>query len=552
MQNLCLPGPGNGAKIPDMEKQRRIFIYLALLAGVLCVQWSAGRGAGEIFADSLNVGENEQDAESIAADPDPDASIKQIAALIPCKDMIDDGLYQSIRRRTQEAMDRGATYMIYEIGTYGGLVKSGDDISKYFILEAGKDIRTVAYVTTEAISAGAMISVACQDIIMLENTTIGDCAPIIMGGELEGVEREKAESFIRAAFMRAAEANDYPAALLKSMVTRQLEIWQVKNKATGEKEFFEKDFLPDDPNIYDIKNKRLVVKDDELLTLTASQAKKFGIARTVVEDLDGVLDFLAERDGVEFADEVIEFETLWSEEMVRMINSPAVMGVLVLLAMLGAYTELNTPGLGLPGAVAVICVVIIVGSKYLVGMANWVEVAVFCLGLVLLAVEIFVLPGFGVAGVAGIICIGAGLFGMLIKNPPDQVPWPTTEMDWTLLSQYFVAISIAFIAFLFSAYFLSKYLPKVEFLSGLTLLPAVKAAEVEHGVAATAPPEGRKEGVSVGDAGVVTAPLRPIGSARFGDMVVDVVAEGQYLENGEEVEIIQIHGNRVVVKGKLS
>ena len=543
-------GLGNGAKIPDMEKQRRIFVYLAVLAGVLFVQWSVGRGAGEIFAGSLNASEDQQDTESIAVDPAPDVCAKQIAALIPCKDMIDDGLYQSIRRRTQEAMDRGATYMIYEIGTYGGLVKSGDDISKYFILEAGKDIRTVAYVTTEAISAGAMISVACQDIIMLESTTIGDCAPIIMGGELEGVEREKAESFIRAAFMRAAEANDYPAALLKSMVTRQLEIWQVKNKATGENEFFEKDFLPDDPNVYDIKNKRLVVKDDELLTLTASQAEKFGIARTVVEDLDGVLDFLAERDGVEFADEVIEFETLWSEEMVRKINSPAVMGVLVLLAMLGAYTELNTPGLGLPGAVAVICVIIIVGSKYLVGMANWVEVAVFCLGLVLLAVEIFVLPGFGVAGAAGIICIGAGLFGMLIKNPPDQVPWPTTEMDWTLLSQYFVAISIAFIAFLFSAYFLSKYLPKVEFLSGLTLSPAVKAAQIEHGVAATAPPESRKEGVSVGDAGVVTAPLRPIGSARFGDMVVDVVAEGQYLENGVEVEIIQIHGNRVVVKEK--
>ena len=110
-----------------------------------------------------------------------------LAVIIPCKGLIDDGLYKSIRRRTSEAIEMGADYLIYEIQTYGGVLKSGDDISKYFILEVGKKYRTVAYITTEAISAGAMISVACRDIVMLENTTIGDCAPIVMGGTLEGV-----------------------------------------------------------------------------------------------------------------------------------------------------------------------------------------------------------------------------------------------------------------------------------------------------------------------------------------------------------------------------
>lgn len=97
--------------------------------------------------------------------------------VIPCKDMIDEGLYESIKRRTQIALDDGAKYLIYEIGTYGGLLKSADEIAKYFILDVGKKARTVAYVTSEAISAGALISVSCQDIVMLENTTIGDCAP---------------------------------------------------------------------------------------------------------------------------------------------------------------------------------------------------------------------------------------------------------------------------------------------------------------------------------------------------------------------------------------
>jgi membrane-bound serine protease (ClpP class) len=97
--------------------------------------------------------------------------------------MIDNGLYKSIQRRTQIALDAGAEYLIYEIGTYGGLLESADDISKYFILDVAKKAHTVAYITTEAISAGAMISVSCQDIIMLENTTIGDCAPIQLGSK---------------------------------------------------------------------------------------------------------------------------------------------------------------------------------------------------------------------------------------------------------------------------------------------------------------------------------------------------------------------------------
>jgi len=393
------------------------------------------------------------------------------AAVIVCKGMIDDGLYKSIQRRTQTALDAGAEYLIYEISTYGGLLKSGDDISKYFILDVGKKAHTVAYVATEAISAGAMISVSCQDIIMLENTTIGDCAPIQIGAKLEGVEREKTESFTRAAFNRAAEANKYPAVLLKAMVTMQTEVYSVKNLKTGESEFFESHQLPKDSKKYDLDNKKLVVKDDELLTLTAAQAFEYGIARTVVKDLAGGLGFLAERDGVSFVGEPMELEMLWSEEMVRWLNSPAVMGILVMVALLGVYIELNTPGVGLPGLVAVICFVIIIGSKYLIGMANWVEVALFVVGVILLMVEIFVLPGFGIAGFLGIVCIIAGLFGMLIKNPPGKMPWPESQLDWQLFTNGVLGLLFGFVGFVFLAWIITKYLPRLQFLSGLTLVP---------------------------------------------------------------------------------
>ncbi|MFA5251204.1 MAG: hypothetical protein WC454_01290, partial [Phycisphaerae bacterium] len=303
------------------------------------------------------------------------------AAVIVCKGMIDDGLYKSIQRRTQIALDSGAEYLIYEISTYGGLLQSGDDIAKYFILDVAKKAHTVAYIATEAISAGAMISVSCQDIIMRKNTTIGDCAPIQMGAKLEGVEREKTESFTRAAFKRAAEANGYPDVLLKAMVTMQVEVYGIRNLKTSQYEFFEAEQIPKNQKEYDIKNKVLIDSDKELLTLTASKAVEYGVARAVVDSRAGVLDFLAKRDGVTFAGEPMALETSWSEEMVRWLNSPAVMAILVMLAMLGVYIEFSTPGVILPGLVAVICFVIIVGSKYLVGMANWVEVALFVFGI---------------------------------------------------------------------------------------------------------------------------------------------------------------------------
>jgi membrane-bound serine protease (ClpP class) len=474
------------------------------------------------------------------------------AAVIVCEGMIDDGLYRSIKRRTQIALDAGAEYVIYEINTYGGLLITADEISQYFILDVGKKVHTVAYITTKAISAGAMISVSCRDIIMRENTTIGDCAPITMGGKLEGVEREKAESATRAMFQRAAEANGYPAALLKAMVTMQTKVYGVKNLQTGKIEYFEDQQLPDDPNMYDLKGKELIVDDNELLTLTADQAFEHGIARAKVKDLDGALEYLEKRDGVTFAGKPMVLETLWSEEMVRWLNSPAVMAVLVMIALLGVYIEFNTPGLGLPGLVAVICFVIIVGSKYLIGLANWVEVALFVVGILLLLVEIFVLPGFGVAGILGIVCVMAGLFGMLIKNPPDKIPWPDNPENWYTFMNGLMGLAFGLLGFVVLAAILTKYLPKLQFLSGLILVPAIAKKGTEMEISMTTPNKLEPAGVKVGDVGRVVSKLRPAGKARFGDAIADVVAEAEFLDKGTQVRIIKIHGNRVVVKKQMT
>ncbi len=270
-----------------------------------------------------------------------------------------------------------------------------------------------------------------------------------------------------------------------------------------------------------------------------------------MKDLRGALDFLAKRDGVTFVGEPMVLETNWSEEMVRWINSPAVMAVLVMLAMLGVYIEFNTPGVGLPGLAAVICFTIIIGSKYLVGLANVVEIALFVLGILLLLIEFFVLPGFGIAGFLGIVCILAGLLGMLFKNPPGDEwykPWPQDAIAWSDFAWGVVGLSMGFVGFIVLAWVLSKYLPRIQFLSGLILAPSVPRQGGEIPVSMTTPPEGETVSVNLGDAGEVVSILRPTGKAKFGDAIVDVVAEAEFLDEGTKVEIIEIHGNRVVVK----
>jgi membrane-bound serine protease (ClpP class) len=470
------------------------------------------------------------------------------AARIVVTGMIDDGLYKSIQRRTDMALADGSSYLIYEIGTYGGLLQSADDIAKYFILDVGKRARTVAYIRTEAISAGAMISVSCQDIIMRENTTIGDCAPITMGSKLEGVEREKAESFTRAAFDRAAEANKYPQALLRAMVSMQLEVWRVENIETGKFEFFETDHLPTDANEWDLADKELIVRDDEILTLTAKKAAEYGIARAVVADVNEALVFLEKRDNVAFTTPTEVFETNWSEELVRLLNSPAVMSILVLLALLGVYVELNTPGVGLPGLVAVICFVIIIGSKYLTGLANWVEVAVFVIGVILLLVEFFIIPGFGITGALGIVFIIAGLVGMLVRNRPNEWPVPHGDFEWQVFIEGALGLLIGFGMFVVAAWLLAKHLPKLSTFSGLALVPPAGKKGDEFEASMTISPEAMGQKLKVGDKGKAVAKLRPAGKAKFGEAVVDVVCQADFIDTGVEIEIIEIHGNRVIVR----
>ena len=141
---------------------------------------------------------------------------------------------------------------------------------------------------------------------------------------------------------------------------------------------------------------------------------------------------------------------------------------------------------------------------------------------------------------------------MLIKNPPDKLPWPETTLDWQLFTNGVLGITLGFVGFILLAWLLTKYTPKLQFLSGLILMPTAPRQGDEVIVSMTTTPESGTMGVKVGDIGEVTYTLRPAGKVKFGECIVDCVAQAEFLDKGDKVRIIEIHGNRVVVKAEQS
>jgi membrane-bound serine protease (ClpP class) len=150
--------------------------------------------------------------------------------------------------------------------------------------------------------------------------------------------------------------------------------------------------------------------------------------------------------------------------------------------MLAIYMELKTPGVGLRESLQLYALRLSSRSRFLTGMATWWEVAVFAIGIILLAVEIFILPGFGVAGVLGILFILVSIFAILVPNRPDELPWPKPDLNnsqWDLVSSGAGGFMLGFIGFAVAAYALAKFLPKTVLLKGLILAPAQNRATIQ-------------------------------------------------------------------------
>ncbi len=279
-----------------------------------------------------------------------------------------------------------------------------------------------------------------------------------------------------------------------------------------------------------------VVRDDQLLEMSSGEAYAYGFSKAVIVNEDA----LKARFGIE---ELVRLVPSWTETLTFWLTSIYVRGFLMLIILLGAYVEFHTPGVGVPGLVSLICLGIFVGAPYLTGLANAWEVLLIVVGVGLLALEVFVIPGFGLAGISGIILMIAGLLATFIPEEPGRMfPLYFPELPETMqaLKNAVVTLVTSFFASLLGIAVLGRYLPQ---------MPLFRRIVPANPTPSQVLPDDPYRGLGrVGDIGQTEGPLRPSGKVRFSGMLIDVVTQGEFIDAHAKVEVIERRGSHTVVR----
>ncbi|MDR0305216.1 MAG: ATP-dependent Clp protease proteolytic subunit [Chitinispirillales bacterium] len=454
-------------------------------------------------------------------------SLNKKVVIVPVSGTVDHGMTAFIGRAVRDAQRHDNPLIVLEINTFGGQVDAAFNIVDSIVTCKAP---TVAFVTSKAISAGALIALAADQLVMCENTTIGDVAPLINTNEGPKMLGEKFQSPLRAKFRTLAAKNGYPETLAEAMVTEDIAVYEVRLSDTVL--YLDSARLADlSPSVKkQIQSTRLVVRSGELLTMTESEAKQYGFSKMTVSDLDEML----EKMGYENA-EIIRVDQNWSEGLVRLIA--ALSPLLMMLGFAALYIETRSPGFGVPGILGVICLALVFFGQYMVGLASHTELLLLVAGAVLLAVEIFVLPGFGFMGAAGIILI---MFGMVLSFQSFVIPAPELPWQYDIFMKNILRVSLSIlgsvlIIFIFFKYFFVRLSTVVK---GPYLSATLAGAQADCDMGFVP---------HVGDRGKAATPLRPSGRIYIGAESCDVVTDGQFIESGAEVVVSQINGNRIVV-----
>ena len=452
--------------------------------------------------------------------------------VIPVSGNVDPGMAAYMKRAlSQEDDTEKEVLYILDIDTFGGRVDAALDIVDTLLdVPPGK---TIAYVSGKAISAGALIALASSQLVMKHHTTIGDCAPITYSSEGPQILGEKFQSPLRAKFRALARRNGYPETLAEAMVTAEMEVYEII--INGEKKYLEKREFEDlsEKEKKAVTSKRTIVSEGQLLTMDDREAHQLGFSKMSVSDIDELIEKMGFEDAV-----VVRIEETWSESLVRFIGHIA--PILMLIGLAALYTEIQAPGFGLPGILGILLLALVFLNQYLVGLAHHTELLIIALGIVFLGVEIFVLPGFGIAGIAGIACIVVGLIlslqGFVLPDP--SLPW-----EKELFVKNISKVLGSFIgAFLLGVFVLKYLFPRFSRKSeGPYLMATLEGFHADSEQAAK---------VKAGDSGIALTFLRPSGKAQINDDMFDVITEGEFIEKGTPVFISRIKGNTIIVSAR--
>ena len=465
--------------------------------------------------------------------------------VIDIRNEIGSGLGTYISDSIQEAENAGTDAIVFDVDTPGGRVDSAINIIRSI---QDTQIPTIAFVNRQAISAGAMISIACNQIVMTSGGTIGDSAPVNIQGQEVG---EKAISYIQGTIRATAERENRNPDIAEAMVDKELILVKLTDGQIVK-------LLPEeyDTLLEEGEEMEILCAQGKLLTLSTQQALEYGFADAQAETLT---ELLAQYEIVEVSGtklplteggiaqrqrdlgvseinrlktlagaRVTEVEATLADRIVFFITNPLISSLLLSLGVLGILIEIRTPGFGIPGFIGLLCVGLFFGGHMLTKIgAEWAFL-LFLIGVGLIVLEVFVIPGFGVAGILGITLMLGSIFFVFDKAYDFQ-----TAIMWLSISVVLTSGLVILAAFL---------LPDTALFRRFAL-STVMDTEMGYHSSGSDDFQGY-----LGQSGTALTPLRPSGTARIGGNRVDVVTVGNFIAQDSDIKVVEVEGSKVFVE----
>jgi membrane-bound serine protease (ClpP class) len=413
---------------------------------------------------------------------------------------IDAEIDPRMNRYTELALDHateiGADLIIIKMDTYGGALNDADEIRNR-ILEYPKPIWV--FINKNAASAGALISIACDSIYMASGSSIGAATVVTQDGS---AAPDKYQSYMRSIMRSTAEASGRDPRIAEAMVDEDLEI-------------------------------EGITKAGEVITFSTSEAIKYGFCDGEVESID---DVLAKNDIMDYTIE--EFRLSGAEKIIRIFLNPVISGILILVILGGIYFELQTPGVGFPLLAAVTAALLYFIPYYLNGLAeNW-EIIMFIVGIILLALEIFVIPGFGIAGISGLVLTMGSLILVMLNNDLLDFSFVKTSEIFQAVAAILTGLFLSIILMFFGGVRLTN----TRFFRRIALQTVQDRMEGYT--------SNFKEKSLLGKSGKAYTVLRPSGKVIIEDVLYDAYTRGDYIQKDEEIVVVSEEGTSLKVKKK--
>lgn len=447
---------------------------------------------------------------------------------------IDSLMVSYLGRRIDQARREQANLVFFEIDSPGGVVEAADAVAD--LISGLEDMKTIAFINDRALGVSSLIPLACRDLVLKEGARLGDVRNLITSrNRLEPLTETQVRGLAeKAAFL--ASKKGHPEAVARAIVDPEVEVVEALDQNTGGRRLLLRREAEADPARY--QNIQTRKEAGEPLEIDSADAPAFGLDQVVrdVEELKADYGLQGVAIRVEGPG--------WVDSLVTILVDPYVSWLLLFVGLFMMVLELKLPGIGLPAIVSALAFMLFFWSHYLSGTADQLEIILFLLGLISLAVELFVLPGFGVFGMSGIVLMLAS-----IVMASHTFTWPTQEYEYREMGITLIQVTLALVGVTVGAIFLARYFPAIPIFNKLILKP--EPWNADEAVDPTIKPS--MEGYEsltylIGETGRTTSPLRPTGKARFGNLLLDVTADNFYIEPDSLVEVVDVQGSRVIVK----